>query len=178
MKCASIEARRWCQHYDPERSAVGQSAQKSETPERVALRCSDFWPGCAPAIILCRRLLAQNAPKRIAPTKTKTTQTARTSHFTARATACLLCWRGADASRKRSPAEAGCANNSKSVMRIRHAGIKHLIARTKKHVRKFAAVQYSCAVPPGQLGNNANFAGAEFGFGIARGARTSVDEST
>jgi hypothetical protein len=40
-------------------------------------------------------------------------------------------------------------------MRAAHAGTKSLIARTKKRVRKFAAVQYVCAVPAEQHENAA-----------------------
>ena len=40
-------------------------------------------------------------------------------------------------------------------MRAAHAGTKSLIARTKKRVRKFAAVQYVCAVPAEQHENTA-----------------------
>ena len=40
-------------------------------------------------------------------------------------------------------------------MRAAHAGTKSLIARTKKRVRKFAAVQYVCAVPADQHENAA-----------------------
>jgi hypothetical protein len=44
-------------------------------------------------------------------------------------------------------------------MRAAHAGTKSLIARTKKRVRKFAAVQYVCAVPvPAEQHENAAWA--------------------